>query len=65
MTTKNYHTHTYRCKHAVGDVDEYCRAALEQGLTIDAVRLTDGRYVDVGTPEDLQRVRAGEALGHA
>ena len=23
----NHHTHTYRCKHATGDVDDYCRAA--------------------------------------
>ena len=23
----NFHTHTYRCKHATGDVDDYCRAA--------------------------------------
>ena len=27
-TLKNYHTHTYRCKHASGDVSDYIRAAL-------------------------------------
>jgi histidinol-phosphatase (PHP family) len=32
--SKNYHTHTYRCQHASGDVDDYCRAAVEQGLSV-------------------------------
>lgn len=31
--TQNIHTHTMRCKHAVGDVADYVQAALEQGLT--------------------------------
>ena len=31
--TTNYHTHTYRCKHADGDIDDYCRAAIKKGLT--------------------------------
>jgi len=31
--TANYHTHTYRCKHADGDVDDFCRAAIKYGLT--------------------------------
>jgi len=30
--TANYHTHTYRCKHADGDVDDFCRAAIKSGL---------------------------------
>ena len=29
----NFHTHTYRCKHAVGTVREMCQAAVEQGIT--------------------------------
>ena len=29
----NFHTHTYRCKHAVGTVRDYCQAAVEQGVT--------------------------------
>lgn len=28
----NYHTHTARCKHAVGTVEEYCREAISAGL---------------------------------
>lgn len=29
----NYHTHTYRCKHAIGTVDDYVNAAVKRGLT--------------------------------
>ena len=29
----NFHTHTYRCKHAVGNVREMCQGALEQRIT--------------------------------
>jgi histidinol-phosphatase (PHP family) len=29
----NYHTHTYRCRHADGDVADYVAAALDAGLT--------------------------------
>lgn len=31
---QNYHTHTYRCKHATGDVADYCQAAIEKGVSI-------------------------------
>jgi len=30
---KNYHTHTYRCGHAIGDVDDYVQAARKAGLS--------------------------------
>lgn len=30
----NYHTHTYRCRHARGAEEEYVRSALEMGLDI-------------------------------
>jgi histidinol-phosphatase (PHP family) len=30
----NYHTHTYRCKHAVGEVIDYAKAAVDAGLDI-------------------------------
>lgn len=30
--TENYHTHTFRCKHARGDVDDYIAAAREKGI---------------------------------
>ena len=46
--TKNYHTHTYRCQHAKGDVADYCQAAVEQELTVlgmsDHTALPDNRW---------------------
>ncbi len=33
MIEKNYHTHTYRCKHAQGDCQEYVTEALQAGCT--------------------------------
>lgn len=30
---ENYHTHTFRCKHAIGDVEDYVRVAKEKGFT--------------------------------
>ncbi len=49
-TPMNLHTHTYRCKHAQGDVDDYCRAATEAGLTTlgisDHTALPDDRWPD-------------------
>lgn len=52
--TKNYHTHTYRCKHATDDVSEYCEAALAQGLTVlglsDHTALPDDRWSHIRMP---------------
>lgn len=49
--TKNYHTHTYRCKHASDDVEDYARAAVEQGLQVlgisDHTALPDDRWPHV------------------
>ena len=49
--TGNYHTHTYRCKHATGDVSDYCREAVRQGFTIlgmsDHTALPDNRWPGV------------------
>ena len=46
--TKNYHTHTWRCKHATQDVSAYCEAAIESGLTVlgisDHTALPDNRW---------------------
>ncbi len=46
--TKNYHTHTWRCKHASQDVDAYCKAAVERGLSVlgisDHTALPDNRW---------------------
>ena len=46
--TKNYHTHTYRCKHATQDVTAYCQSAIENGLHVlgisDHTALPDNRW---------------------
>lgn len=69
MTT-NWHTHTYRCKHASGDVDEYCMAAREQGLKhlgfSDHAPLPDGRWDSVRMgmdelPDYLQQLVAADS----
>ncbi|MGI6588643.1 MAG: histidinol-phosphatase [Peptococcia bacterium] len=31
---QDYHTHTYRCKHAQGDVEDYAEYALQQGFEV-------------------------------
>lgn len=31
---RDYHTHTYRCKHAQGDVEDYAQFALKHGLEV-------------------------------
>ena len=47
----NFHTHTYRCKHAEGDVEDYCRVAVEQGMSTlgftDHTALPDDRWVSL------------------
>lgn len=51
---KNYHTHTYRCKHATEDVSEYCTAAVEHGLKVlgisDHTALPDDRWPNIRMP---------------
>ncbi|MCP4640042.1 MAG: histidinol-phosphatase [bacterium] len=51
MLKRNYHTHTFRCKHATGDVDEYCRAAIGHGMDVlgfsDHTPLPDNRWHSV------------------
>lgn len=51
MLEKNYHTHLYRCKHATGDVPDYCRAALDSGLSVlgisDHAALPDDRWNEI------------------
>ena len=32
MVTTNYHTHTYRCRHAVGTDRDYVEAAIKAGI---------------------------------
>lgn len=47
----NFHTHTYRCKHATGDVIDYAREAFALGGHVlgitDHVALPDNRWPDV------------------
>ena len=49
MERHNLHTHTYLCKHAEGNVDDYCKAAIDNGLTIlgfsDHTPHVDGRWI--------------------
>ena len=48
MITANYHTHTYRCNHAIGDVIDYAAKAAENNLKIlgvsDHTPLPDRRW---------------------
>lgn len=51
MTRRNFHTHTYLCKHATGYVADYCREALTQHLDVlgftDHSPMPDGRWDSV------------------
>ncbi len=44
----NLHTHTYRCRHATGNVPDYCREAVKQKMSVlgfsDHCPFPDGRY---------------------
>lgn len=46
----NFHTHTWRCKHASGDVDDYAKVAAAGGMAVlgmaDHAPLPDGRWHD-------------------
>ena len=46
----NLHTHTARCGHARGAVDEYCREAMKQGIAVlgfsDHAPFPDGRFAE-------------------
>jgi histidinol-phosphatase (PHP family) len=50
----NFHTHTYRCKHARGDVADYCEVALELGMETlgfsDHSALPDDRWLSARMP---------------
>ena len=51
MLQRNYHTHTYRCQHATGDVIDYANAAIDAGLTTlgmsDHAAMPDNRWNNV------------------
>jgi len=46
----NFHTHTYRCKHAKGDVADYCAEAVQRGMKTlgfsDHSALPDDRWIE-------------------
>ena len=50
----NYHSHTYRCKHAAGEVVEFVTAALKAGLKIfgvsDHCPFPDDRWLNIRMP---------------
>ncbi len=54
LTFGNYHTHTYRCGHASGDVADYAREARKAGLSelgmTDHVPLPDSWMGDIRMP---------------
>jgi histidinol-phosphatase (PHP family) len=49
--TANWHSHTFRCKHAAGDVIDYCAEAMRAGITTlgisDHSPTLDGRWPGV------------------
>ena len=51
MFRSNWHSHTYRCKHAAGDVTDYCAEAMRAGITTlgisDHTPTMDGRWDSV------------------
>lgn len=54
----NWHSHTFRCKHADGDVADYCREAVKAGLKVLGIMehsaLKDNRWYGVRfTCEDI------------
>jgi histidinol-phosphatase (PHP family) len=53
---KNYHTHTFRCKHAAGEVRDYAAAALEHNISVlgisDHTPLPDNRWLSVRMHRD-------------
>ena len=51
---RNFHTHTYRCKHATGDVADYCATAVALGMETlgfsDHTALPDDRWLVARMP---------------
>ncbi len=67
MIKANFHTHTERCNHASGCVEDYCQAAVEQGVTVlgfsEHCPHPDGRWQSVRMqmaelPEYLAEIEA-------
>lgn len=49
MTLTDYHTHSYRCGHAVGTMDQYIESAIAKG--IDEIGLTDHLHLYFDPPD--------------
>ena len=51
LALRNYHTHTWRCHHAIGEVADYCDAAARAGLQVlgmsDHTPMPDGRWPEM------------------
>ncbi len=49
MIHKLYHNHTFRCKHAIGEVEDYCKAAIKNEINVigisDHTPLPDNRWL--------------------
>lgn len=56
LLTRNYHTHTFRCKHASGDCLDYAQAAAAAGMDVlgfsDHTPLPDDAWSSVRMPLD-------------
>ena len=62
----NYHTHTARCGHALGEDREYAEAAYRAGLkTLGFSDHTPHFYLDGGTGRQTIRMRPDELPGYA
>ncbi|MBR5507149.1 MAG: histidinol-phosphatase [Clostridia bacterium] len=61
--TYNYHTHTYRCHHATGTVEEYIKMAVDNGIT--HMGFSDHfPYICTDGTEGEARVRVAEAYDY-
>ena len=51
MQINNYHSHTFRCKHATGDAVDYVSVAMNGGAKVygisDHAPIPDGRFPEV------------------
>jgi len=61
----DYHTHTWRCRHAEGEVDDYVRSGIERGLK--EIGMSDHFPMDLlgFPPEDICSMPAGEISSYA
>jgi glucose-1-phosphate thymidylyltransferase len=58
--TEFMHRHVMKCKRSGGHstelfVGDVIRTAIDEGLKVEAVHVSDQPYIDIGTPDDLSR----------